>query len=285
MRRGQIFLCLMLVLLVPLGCTAAKKPDVQTQPKTIIVPEVSKISFQMVEFEKAPEIVQALAKNLNEKHFATWTAVNGTNYIVVSQDQLPAGNSVQISEIERRVPANDFDWVNVRLKYLSGVSSEQKNSTAKPLVASFTLDRTVKALGFEIAKEAAKAPAPVAPAPAAPKNTGAASTPVTEKGLKLDAPKAGDQIKSPLQISGSAGGVDGTVRVRLKGANGMTLVEKPLQPVGGNFNTTINFTSPVREEKGTVEAFVTGEDGLEKDNVSVPVTILPANTPETPGAP
>lgn len=277
MRKSQIFLCLVLVFIIPLGCTPAKKPEIPPAPKTIIVPEVSKISFRMVEYDRAPEIVLAMAKNLDEKHFAAWTAVNGANYIIVGQEQLPAGNSVQITEIQRRVPANNFDWVNVRLKYVTNASPGQKTGTEKPLVASFTLDRTVKAVGFEIEK-AAPAPTP------APKVTQPSSQ-VTEKGLKLDTPKPGDQVKGPVQVSGSASGIEGTVRVRLKNSSGLTLVEKPVQVAGGKFNTMLSFTSPVREETATVEAFVTGEGGIEKDTVSVPVTILPNTAPETIGAP
>ena len=68
-------LCITLLILIPLGCTPAKKPEVQTQPKTIVVPDVSRITFESIDFEKSPEIVQALAKNYQEKTVATLNQV------------------------------------------------------------------------------------------------------------------------------------------------------------------------------------------------------------------
>lgn len=287
-RNLLLFLCLSLLFALPLGCTPAKKPEPTPEPKTIVVPDVSKITFETMDFEKAPEIVQALGKNLKDQPYATWTSVNGRNYIIVSQKNLPAGSAVQITEIERRVPANDFDWINVKLRYLASMPNlpaGQKPDLEKPIVAAFTIDRPVKALGFEFDREAPKTPAPAQPS--APANPAPAPKQSAEKGLSLDAPKPGEQLKSPAQISGTAVGVQGSVRVRLKDASGLTLAEKPVPVNGGKFTTTMSFSSPANAEKGTVEAFVTGEAGVEEDMVSVPVNLVPATTaePEPIGAP
>lgn len=287
MRKIYCFLILVIILLT-LGCTAAKKPELQPEPKTIVVPDVSKITFETMDFAKAPEIVQALAKNLDDKHFATWTAVNGRNYVIVSQQNLPAGNSVKISEIERRVPANDFDWINVKLLYSINMPTTPaggKSDSEKPLVAAFTIDRAVKAVGFQIEKETSKTQPPATPPPAT--TSSKEQTKAVERGLKLDSPKPGEQVKGPMQVSGTAMGVEGTVRVRLKDSGGLTLAEKPVQLTNGKFSTTISFSLPANPEKATVEAFVTGGDGVEKDTVSVPITIMPSTTsePETLGAP
>lgn len=290
------FLSMLLLLLVPLGCTPAKKPETtpRPEPQTIVVPDISKINFETIDYEKAPEIVQALAKNLKDTHYATWTTVNGRNYVIVSQKNLPSGKGVQIAEIERRIPANNFDWINVKLKYLStaqNAANGQKPDLEKPIVAAFTIDRPVKALGFELQRDANQARTPLA-SPATPTTpTTPAPSPqkseTAEKGLKLDAPKPGEQIKSPVQVTGTASGIQGTVRVRLKDASGLTLVEKPVRLNQGKFDTTMSFSSPANPEKGTIEAFVSGEDGVEKDMVSIPVSLQPTTTsePETIGAP
>lgn len=277
-----IFLSIFLLLLVPLGCTPAKKPETtpRPEPQTIVVPDISKITFETIDYDKAPEIVQALTKNLKDTHYATWTSVNGRNYVIISQKNLPAGSGVQITEIERRIPANDFDWINVKLKYLSTVPNQtngEKVNIEKPIVATFTIDRPVKALSFELQRDANQTRTPLASpsVPASPQRE------TTEKGLKLDAPKPGEQIKSPVQVTGTASGIKGTVRVRLKDASGLTLVEKPVQLTGVRFNTTMSFSSPVKHEKGTVEAFVTGEEGVEKDMVSIPVSLQPTTTSES----
>lgn len=288
MRKILWLFCLSLLVMIPLGCAPAKKPEPKPEPRTIVVPDVSRITFETIDYEKAPEIVQALARTLKDKHFATWTSVNGRNYVIVSQKNLPVGSGVQIAEIERRVPANDFDWINVRLKYLPALPNlptGQKPDLEKPLVAAFTIDRPVKALGFEIEREAPQARTPAVPPapPAAQRENNAA----VEKGLKLDAPKPGEQVKSPVQVSGTANGVQGTVRIRIKDAGGLTLAEKPVQTAGGKFSATMSFSSPSSQEKGTIEAFVTGEGDVEKDTVSIPITLLPGTTaePEPIGAP
>ncbi|SHF04240.1 Gmad2 immunoglobulin-like domain-containing protein [Desulforamulus putei] len=288
MRKILWLFCLSLIVMIPLGCAPAKKPEPQPEPRTIVVPDVSRITFETIDYDKAPEIVQVLARTLKDKHFAAWTSVNGRNYVIVSQKNLPLGRGIQITEIERRVPANDFDWINVKLKYLPSVPNlptGQKPDPEKPVVAAFTIDRPVKALGFEMEREAPQARTPAAPPapPAAPgENTGAA-----EKGLKLDSPKPGEQVRSPLQVSGTASGVTGAIRIRVKNAAGLTLAEKPVQINGSRFATTMSFSSPSGRERGTVEAFVTGDDGVEKDTVSVPVILLPGVTgePEPIGAP
>ncbi|GAB6182182.1 hypothetical protein JCM14036_35010 [Desulfotomaculum defluvii] len=282
-------LCLVLILLIPLGCAPAKKPEPKPEPKTIVVPDVSRITFETLDFDKAPEIVKALAKNHQEKHFATWTAVNGTNYVVVSRQKLPTGKDIEITEIERRIPANDFDWVNVKLNYRNSLLEEKdsnKDEQTEPIVASFTLDRPVKALGFEIEREKVQERIPAAPSPqltpqqAVPNKT-------MEKGLKLDIPSPGEQVKGSINVSGTAIGIDGSIRIRIKDSSGLTLSEKPVQINGNKFSGVLNFSSPANAEKGTVEAFVNGEGGVEKDIVSVPVTILPTTTnePEPLGAP
>ncbi|CCO08999.1 Gmad2 immunoglobulin-like domain-containing protein [Desulforamulus hydrothermalis] len=276
MRKFLWLFCLSLLIALPLGCAPAKKPAPAPQPKTIVVPDVSRITFETMDYDKAPEIVKALANTLRDKHFAVWTSVNGRNYVLVSQQNLPAGRAIKIAEIERRLPANDFDWINVKLKYLSTAPSGPKADTEKPLVASFTMDRPVKALGFEIEREAAPPGLPVPAVPVAPKEKNTA-----DKGLRLDSPAPGEQVKSPLQVSGTAAGVAGQVRIRIKNAAGVTLAEKPVAIQGGKFTATMGFSSPAERERGSVEAFVTGDEGVEKDTVSVPVVLLPAAAGET----
>lgn len=282
MRKLVIAMCFVFLVITSLGCGAARKPEpTPPAPKTIVVPDVSKITFETIELEKSPEIVRALAKNLDGKHFATWTAVNGKNYVVVSQTKLTAGSAVEINEIERRVPANDFDWINVKLRYLADVPklpTGQRADLEKPIVAVFSLDRAVNALGFEF-ERAPATPPPATQTPEAPKEQ------ATEKGLRLNSPKPGERVKGPMQISGNVSGVDGTVRVRIKDSSGLTLAEKPVQVSGSRFSTSVNFSSPASEERGSVEAFVTGNGGIEKDMVSVPITILPNDSTETIGAP
>lgn len=284
MRKLTTFLCLLLVSLIPLGCSPAKKPAPAPEPKTIVVPDVSSISFKTIDYDQAPEIVRAMAKNLKDSNFATWTNVNGTNYVVISQASLPIGSSVKITDIQRRVPANDFDWVNVKLKYTPSTATGQKSQSSKPIVATFTLDRTIRAISFEVERDKS---AGTGAAPTTPRATSPAQHKVTPnqqpaaKGLQLTSPRAGEPVKSPLQVSGTAKGITGTVRIRVKNAGGLTLVEKPVQVVNGSFNTMVSFTMPTAEEKGTVEAFITGNSAVEKEVVSVPVTLLPG----TIGAP
>ncbi|RYD02899.1 hypothetical protein N752_22195 [Desulforamulus aquiferis] len=151
MRKFALVMCFLFLISLSIGCGAARKPE-QTEPapKTIVVPDVSKVSFETIELEKAPEIVRALANNLEESHYATWTAVNGRNYVVISQQNLPVGKGIEIIEIERRIPANDFDWINVRLRYLANVENGEQEGEPKPIVAVFSLDRAVKAWALKL---------------------------------------------------------------------------------------------------------------------------------------
>ena len=79
MRKIAWLLCLGLLCSIPLGCSAAKKPEPEAKPETIVVPDVSRLSFETIDYDQSPEIVQSLAQTLKDKHFATWTTVNDRN--------------------------------------------------------------------------------------------------------------------------------------------------------------------------------------------------------------
>ena len=85
-------------------------------------------------------------------------------------------------------------------------------------------------------------------------------------------PKPGQGVATSVKVLGTSKGVDGTIRIRIKDSNGITLVEKPVAMNGGTFSGSMGFSPPANPEKGAVEAFVNGEGGVEKDMVAVPVT-------------
>jgi len=93
--------------------------------------------------------------------------------------------------------------------------------------------------------------------------------------IKVIAPKANDQIKSPVQVSGQAAVFEAQLHARIKDNSGLILAEAQFVTREGQtmspFSTKIKYKKPSRN-KGTIEIFEKSpKDGAEIHKISIPV--------------
>ncbi|MBI4301054.1 MAG: Gmad2 immunoglobulin-like domain-containing protein [Chloroflexi bacterium] len=94
-------------------------------------------------------------------------------------------------------------------------------------------------------------------------------------------PVSGQQVRSPLQVTGTARVFEAQVVIRIKNAAGAILARKSAlasagAPQWGIFTTELAFTPPSTQQGATVEIFsVSPRDGKEENLVTIPVILLP----------
>jgi hypothetical protein len=99
--------------------------------------------------------------------------------------------------------------------------------------------------------------------------------------LVLTRPQAGQRVRSPLAIEGSAVSFEGVVNVALRDAQGRALQEGTAvatkgAPERGTFALSLTFSPPVAETQGTFEVFIANaRDGSVQHRLRVPVTLTP----------
>ncbi len=99
-----------------------------------------------------------------------------------------------------------------------------------------------------------------------------------ENCIILNSPQFGENVSSPVGISGQASVYEGTLNLRIKNAAGSTIAEDFATcnlgaPEWGNFNKILNYSisSP---QQGTIEVYTTSvKDGSINNIVSIPVNL------------
>ncbi len=99
--------------------------------------------------------------------------------------------------------------------------------------------------------------------------------PVRNDSIKVTAPKMGEKIKSPIQLSGQAAVFGAQLNARIKDKSGLVLTETQFMTEEGQtmslFSVKIKYKKPSRSE-GIVEIFeISAKDGSEINKVSIPV--------------
>ncbi len=101
-----------------------------------------------------------------------------------------------------------------------------------------------------------------------------------ERNIVIEKPKLGDDINSPVRVSGKARVFEAQFLVRVKDNRGNILGQESVMasagaPEWGNFSLDLTFKQPEENTTGLVEAFdLSPKDGTEIDLVSIPVVIL-----------
>lgn len=93
--------------------------------------------------------------------------------------------------------------------------------------------------------------------------------------IEVTAPKAGDKIKSPVQLTGQAAIFEAQFNARIKDNSGLILAETQLRTEEGQtmspFSAKIKYKKPSRPE-GVIEVFdISAKDGSEIYKISIPV--------------
>ena len=84
------------------------------------------------------------------------------------------------------------------------------------------------------------------------------NSPAENKVFKIDSPKIGAEIKSPIKVSGQAAVFEAVMQVRIKDASGLTLTQTKVMTAAGQkmspFSATIKYKKPTRPN-GVIEFY------------------------------
>jgi hypothetical protein len=287
LSKNKVIYILCLVIAITLsGCKTTQKPldtDPPSSPKTL-VPEVSTVAFDSIDIRNTPTPVQDVAKDMSGKEMAVWLKVNNTAYVLVNQSKNTSANRVEISEILRKIPIENYIWYQVTLNYKSA-NGQETAFINEPLAAKFTLpaDYTISGVGFDFEKIKNIQTKPIAQEPLSPhtseENRNTVSGPVT---LEISNPLPDAEVTAPFRITGRLKNVTTQNKeqliVRLRDDAGKVIVEKPVSSdqyrTGNNFEETLSYPALTTPEKGSVEALLFDrETGAEKNVVKIPVTL------------
>ncbi len=172
--RKILILFLLVFFCLGAGCAAARKVEPTPEQKPSVIPETSKVGFSPVDLNKAPDVIKNIASAISDREAATWSQVNGTNYILVSVGKNTA-NKVEITDVIQKVPAQDFIWIEVVGKYTS--LKEGEKSSPVTVISLNLQNKTINGVGFELTKAAATGATQTTPTPATPTPAPTPATP------------------------------------------------------------------------------------------------------------
>jgi hypothetical protein len=248
------------------ACSAAKKPAPE-QNKTIIVPEVSRVSFDTVDLKSAPKEVRDIAKIQENQEAASWVQAGGKAFFIVSGGERSRAYDISVDEILQRIPGQNVNWIDVKLKYKK---RGQPRAAGEPYQAVVRADlpNAPGGVGFSFS---GFDPGPGTGGQTA-KTTPPAPAPAQQAGAVLEQPTPNQVITSPVKIKGTVTS-SGQKRVRLTTRGGQIIKEEPLNPGnGGGFDTSLSYSAPEMATPGQL-AILDVSGGGEKVLATVSVMI------------
>lgn len=268
MRRIVSVLVLLAVVAL-CSCSPAKKPA-PPQNRTILVPEVSRVTFDTVDLNTAPKVVRDIARVLEKQDASAWTAAGGATYLIFSQGDKTRKYDLAVDEVLQRIPDQGFTWLDVRLKY------KKREQPAPAEGGIFTVVRADVAtppggVGFTITWPETTTPqAPAAPRAAPPPGQGVQITP---GGALIEQPSPSQVITSPVRVTGSVS-PQGQKRVRISTRGGQIIKEEnlPSLPGTGAFSIEITYSPPETPAAGEISIIEPAGDD-ERVLAKVPVLI------------
>ncbi|WP_165859309.1 Gmad2 immunoglobulin-like domain-containing protein [Desulfofundulus salinus] len=281
MRSSLLLIVSLLLVWGMAGCAVARKPAPPEQPRTVVIPETTRVSFEQTDLAKAPDAVKDVAKALENTDASTWVRAGNDLYLLFSMSPRNREYRAEVTEIRQRNPRADFSWLDVQVRY-----TRQDTGQAPPNAPVFTvvrvgrLDRPVSGVAFQFNREKGPGPAPMpaaGPQPAVkPAPAGSPETTLRVEGeASIDEPAPGQETTSPVKVVGRARHSAGEVRVRLVDEGGMVLSEKTIA-VGResftDFETSLSYGPPASPKRGFVE-IVAPARGKEQSLARVPVTL------------
>lgn len=263
-----VALVLVLLAVAALGsCKAARKPE-QPQNKTFIVPEVSRVTFDMVDPKTAPKVVRDIAKTVEDLDATVWAQTGGKAYLVISQGGKTRNYDLEVDEVLQRVPEPGFTWLEVKLAY--GKRKEPR-AGGEPVITVVRADvnGAPQGVGFTSAGPEAAGSTPGA----RPQAQTPPPAQVPQAGAAVEQPAPNQEITSPVKVQGSASG-QGQLRVRISTRGGQIVKEEKLSPSPGTgkFSLEITYSPPEMPTPGEISVIAPG-GGDERVLARIPVII------------
>lgn len=262
-------LSILLAVLVVNGCAAARKP---ATPEKVVVPEVTKIFFEKKDLAQAPPVMRDLAERYDGKEAQLAVLAEGNVWVLVAAEE--SDDRLEIEEVTQRIVAEDLTVLEIRLVETEQEAQADKTGQNKvePLLARLNTKTIAGGVIFyieELEKEGERTASPSATAAKADKQPAA-----VQQQLMVDLPKANDNVSSPLEVTGKAQAVAGTIKVKLLDSEGNLLAETETLPQAGKFRAVLNYEQPQAPAKGRLEvAEVNPKTGKEENAKVIPLTI------------
>jgi len=89
------------------SCSPARKLAPQ-QNRTILVPEVSRVTFDSLDLKTAPKVIRDVAKVMENQDASVWARTGNTTYLVLSQGDKTNNYDLAVDEILQRIPEQGF---------------------------------------------------------------------------------------------------------------------------------------------------------------------------------
>lgn len=267
MKKLFLSIFILLSLLGLCSCSASKKPAPQ-QNKTIIVPEVSRVSFDTVDLKSAPKAVRDIAKLQENQDSASWVQSGGKAYFIVSGGEKARNYDISVDEILQRLPEQNFTWIDVKLKY---TRKNQPRNTGEPYYCLVMADVPAAPAGVGFSFSGLD-PGTSGGAPTVKTPSPSPTQEVHPEAAALDQPAPNQEISSPVKIKGTVKAA-GQKRIRLSTRGGQIIKEEGLNTAGdGSFNTSLSYSPPEMATPGELSVIVVNENN-EKVLIRVPVVI------------
>lgn len=259
------------------GCAPARRP---AEEKRIVVPEVTKVFVETQELSKAPPVIQNLAKSLEEAETHLAVEADGNVWVLVVGDE---DEEVEIKEAVQRVLNQDTTIIEVKLTE-SDEKQGNENDEAEPLVAKLSVESLGNGIVFSTAEEdkdeaeaekqtTGQERKQTAPSKETKENDKVPEQKTEEKvgeTFRVDEPKPGQFIQSPVKVSGQAREANSTVTVRLRDSQGNILAEtETLTGSNGKFSVSLDFDKPGGISTGRLEVFARNAPGGSSANTKV----------------
>lgn len=244
------WLLILLAIAVICSCSPARKPA-PPQERTIIVPEVSRVTFDTMDLKDAPKVVQDIAKVLENQDASAWAAAGGATYLVFSQGDKTRKYDLAVDEVLQRIPEQGFSWLDVRLKY------KKKDSPGTGEGGIFTVIKAGTAnppqgVGFTITGLPAAVPQ-ASPPSAGASPQGGQNVQILQGSAVIEQPAPNQMIVSPVRISGRVS-PQGQKRVRISTRGGQIIKEEnlPVAPGAGTFSIDMAYSPPETPAAGEI---------------------------------
>jgi len=265
--KKMIWALILLSLAGVCSCSPAKKPA-PPQNRTIIVPEVSRVTFDTLDIKDAPKVIQDMARVLENQDASAWTLAENATYLVFSQGNKTRNYDLEVDEILQRLPQQGFTWLDVELQHKKRA---QPRAGAEPVitVVRVRLAQPPDGVGFKISGPEAASPQASSPSPgitSTPRGQGSAGT------AAIDNPAPNQEITSPVRVAGSAVS-PGQKRVRISTRGGLIIKEENLPTSGtGAFIIDMTYSPPETPTAGEISV-IDPSGGDERILARVPVLI------------
>ncbi|MFZ5650080.1 MAG: Gmad2 immunoglobulin-like domain-containing protein [Bacillota bacterium] len=232
------------------SCSPAKKPD-PPQNRTIIVPEVSRVTFDAVDLKNAPKVVRDMAKVLEDQDASAWAMAGGTTYLLFSQGDKTGKYGLTVDEVLQRVPDQGFTWLDVRLKYKKKDGPDTNDGGSITAVRAEAANPPM-GVGFTITGLPA-APPRGAPTPPPATPPAGQNVQISPGGAVIEQPAPNQMITSPVRVSGAVS-PQGQKRVRISTRGGQIIKEEnlPAAPGSGSFSIDMTYGPPETPAAGEI---------------------------------